>query len=225
MERPEGIVFLCALWFIMGGQPTLYRKTCNIFNPLALLLFFKMILFSCGRLVRSSYSPLVYFESVRSGRLVLLYYMLKLSSAKYHHFWSSHILSSRPHYINAHTKLQHAWHLLEELQRQHKGVYREEVFYQNHFCITKIISLVFMFSCMSDIEHYQNEYENGRTRGILRNDPLANKLGMVEDGLSYSPIKVLALTLQSCIGRTQFASDLLHYFYFVTPSYQFKHHI
>ena len=75
-----------------------------------------------------------------------------------------------------------------------------------------------MFSCMSDIEHYQNEYENGRTRGILRNDPLANKLGMVEDGLSYSPIKVLALTWQGCIGRTYFASDLLHYFYFVTPS-------
>ena len=38
------------------------------------------------------------------------------------------------------------------------------------------------------------------------------------DGLSCSPIKVLALTLQSCIGRTYFASDLLHYFYFVTPS-------
>ena len=98
----------------MGGQLTLYRKTCNIFNLLALLLFFKMILFSCGRLTRSSFSPLVYFESVRSGRLVLLYYMLKLSSAKYHHFWSSHILSSRTHYINAHTILQHAWHLLEE---------------------------------------------------------------------------------------------------------------
>ena len=76
----------------------------------------------------------------------------------------------------------------------------------------------FMFSCMSDIEHYQNEYENGRTRGILRNNSLANKLGMVEDGLSYSPIKVLALTWQGCIGRTCFASDLLHYFYFVTPS-------
>ena len=39
-----------------------------------------------------------------------------------------------------------------------------------------------------------------------------------EDALSYSPIKVLSLTLQSCIGRTYFASDLLHYFYFVTPS-------
>ena len=38
------------------------------------------------------------------------------------------------------------------------------------------------------------------------------------DALSYSPIKVLALTLQSCIGRTYFAFDLLHYFYFVTPS-------
>ena len=75
-----------------------------------------------------------------------------------------------------------------------------------------------MFSCMSGIEHYQNEYENGRTRGILRNNPMANKLDMVEDGLSYSPIKVLALTLQSCIGRTYFASDLLHYLYFVTPS-------
>ena len=164
MERPEGILFICALWFIMGGQPTLYRKTCNIFNLLALLLFFNMILFSCGRLVRSSCSPLVYFESVRSGRLVLLYYMLKLSSAKCHHFWSSHILSSRPHYINAHNKLQHAWHLLKELQRQHKGVYREAVLDQNHFCITKKISLVFMFSCMSDIQHYQNEYENGRTK-------------------------------------------------------------
>ena len=132
MERPEGILFLCALWFTMGGQPTLYRKTCNIFNLLALLLFVKMILFSylismflvgksskyiCGRLFRSSCSTLVYFESVRSGRLVLLYYMLKLSSAQYHHFWSSHILSSRPQYINAHTKLQHAWHLSEELQR------------------------------------------------------------------------------------------------------------
>ena len=76
----------------------------------------------------------------------------------------------------------------------------------------------FIFSCMSDIEHYQNEYENGRTRGILQNDPVANKIGMVEDGLSYSPIKVLALILQSCIGCTYFASDLLHFFYFVTPS-------
>ena len=46
---------------------------------------------------------------------------------------------------------------------------------------------------MSDIEHYQNEYENGRMRGILWNDPLANKLGKVEDGISYSPIKVLAI--------------------------------
>ena len=77
------------------------------------------------------------------------------------------------------------------------------------------MSLVFMFSCMSDIEHYQNEYENGRTRGILRNDPLANKLGMVEDGLSYSPIKVLALTFQGYIGRTYLATDALHCFYFV----------
>ena len=72
-----------------------------------------------------------------------------------------------------------------------------------------------MFSCMSDIEHYQNEYENGRTRGILRNNPLANKLGMVEDGLSYSPIKVLALTFQGYIGRTYLATDALHCFYFV----------
>ena len=70
---------------------------------------------------------------------------------------------------------------------------------------------------MLDIEHYQNEHENGRMGGILRNYPLANKLGMVEDGLSYSPIKVLALTWQGCIGRTHFAYDLLHHFYFVTP--------
>ena len=72
-----------------------------------------------------------------------------------------------------------------------------------------------MFSCMLDIEHYQNEYENGRTRGILQNDPLANKLGMVEDGLSYSPIKVLALTFQGYIARTYLATDALHCFYFV----------
>ena len=72
-----------------------------------------------------------------------------------------------------------------------------------------------MFSCMSGTEHYQNEYENGRTRGILRNNPLANKLGMVEDGLSYSPIKVLALTFQGYIGRTYLATDALHCFYFV----------
>ena len=119
-DRKEGMIFLYALWFIMGGQQTLYRKTCNIFNLLALLLIFNMILFSslirmllvgkssrviCGRLVRSSCSPFVYFESVRSGQLVLLYYMLKLSYANYHHFWSSHILCSRPYYINAHTKL------------------------------------------------------------------------------------------------------------------------
>ena len=142
MERPEGIVFLCALWFIVVGQPTLYRKTCNIFNLLALLLFFKMILFSslismfllgkssrdiCDRLVRSSCSPIVYFQSVRSGRLVLLYYMLKLSSAQYHHFWSSHILSSRPHYINAHIKLQHAWHLLEVAKIGQRGLQGESI--------------------------------------------------------------------------------------------------
>ena len=89
MERPEGIVFVCALWFIMGAQPTLYRKTCNIFNLLALLLFFNMILFSslismflvgkcsrdiCGRLVRSSCSPLVYFESV--GQIDLFFFTI-----------------------------------------------------------------------------------------------------------------------------------------------------
>ena len=72
-----------------------------------------------------------------------------------------------------------------------------------------------MFSCMSGIEHYQNEYENARTRGILRNNPMANKLDMVEDGLSYSPIKVLALTFQGYIGRTYLATDALHCFYFV----------
>ena len=118
------------------------------------LLISSICLLFCSSLRRSSslavdWSGRVvlpqYFESVRSGRLVLLYYMLKLSSAKCHHFWSSHILSSRPHYINAHNKLQHAWHLLKGLQRQHKGVYREAVLDQNHFCITKKISLVFMF--------------------------------------------------------------------------------
>jgi hypothetical protein len=61
MERQEGIVFLCALWFIMGGQQTLYRKTCNIYNLLALLLFFNMFLFysssistSCSLLGRAA---------------------------------------------------------------------------------------------------------------------------------------------------------------------------
>ena len=37
------------------------------------------------------------------------------------------------------------------------------------------------------------------------------------DDLSYSSIKVLALTWQGCIGRTYLAYDVLHYFYFVTP--------
>ena len=39
-----------------------------------------------------------------------------------------------------------------------------------------------------------------------------------EDGLSCSPIKVPVLIWQCFIGRTYFASDLFHYFYFVTPS-------
>ena len=36
-----------------------------------------------------------------------------------------------------------------------------------------------------------------------------------EDALSYSPIKVLALTFQEYIGRTYLATDALHCFYFV----------
>ena len=35
------------------------------------------------------------------------------------------------------------------------------------------------------------------------------------DALSYSPIKVLALTFQGYIGRTYLATDALHCFYFV----------
>ena len=36
-----------------------------------------------------------------------------------------------------------------------------------------------------------------------------------EDALSYSPIKVLALTFQVYIGRRYLATDALHCFYFV----------
>ena len=36
-----------------------------------------------------------------------------------------------------------------------------------------------------------------------------------EHALSYSPIKVLALTFQGCIARTYLASNTLHCFYFV----------
>ena len=36
-----------------------------------------------------------------------------------------------------------------------------------------------------------------------------------EDALSYSPIKVLALTFQGYIARTYLAIDALHCFYFV----------
>ena len=84
-----------------------------------------------------------------------------------------------------------------------------------------------MSSCMSDIEHYRNEYENGRMRGIWRNNPLGNKLGMLEDGLSYSPIKVLALTFQGYIARTYLTTDALHCFYFVELplAYPFSVHI
>ena len=39
------------------------------------------------------------------------------------------------------------------------------------------------------------------------------------DALSYSPIKVLALTWQGYIGRTYLANDALHCFYFVTPPF------
>ena len=35
------------------------------------------------------------------------------------------------------------------------------------------------------------------------------------DALYYSPIKVLALTFQGCIGRIYLATDALHCFYFV----------
>ena len=35
------------------------------------------------------------------------------------------------------------------------------------------------------------------------------------DALSYSPIKVLALTFQGYIGRTYLTTDPLHCFYFV----------
>ena len=35
-----------------------------------------------------------------------------------------------------------------------------------------------MFSCISDIEHDHNEYENARIRGILRKSAMANKLGI-----------------------------------------------
>lgn len=35
-----------------------------------------------------------------------------------------------------------------------------------------------MFSCILDIEHDHNEYENARIRRILRNSAMANKLGI-----------------------------------------------
>ena len=35
-----------------------------------------------------------------------------------------------------------------------------------------------MFSCISDIEHDHNEYENASIRGILRKSAMANKLGI-----------------------------------------------
>ena len=58
IERHHGIAFLWALWFIMGGQPTLYRKKGNLNNMLP-LLFFNMFLF---------YSSLVSTVCSLSGR-------------------------------------------------------------------------------------------------------------------------------------------------------------
>ena len=130
----------------------------------------------------------------------------------------------------------------------HKGLQGASILY-----ITKIISLLFVFSCFTDIVRNHNQYKNAHIRRILRNRSIGNKLGIKglrsivdamkptcswpidsyseydpndyselkeskADGMSCSPIKVLALTFQSCIGHTYFASDLLHYFYFVTPS-------
>ena len=46
------------------------------------------------------------------------------------------------------------------------------------------------------------------------------------DALSYSPIKVLALTFQGYIGRTYLATDALHSLYFVAqPLTLFTHHV
>ena len=44
-----------------------------------------------------------------------------------------------------------------------------------------------------------------------------------EDSLSYSPIKVLALTFQGYIGRTYLATDALHCFYLLHYHYLSLH--
>src|SRR6266496_3885849 len=44
-------------------------------------------------------------------------------------------------------------------------------------CITKIISLLFMFSCFSDIICNHNEYQNPRIRRILWNTAMTYKIG------------------------------------------------
>jgi hypothetical protein len=60
----------------------------------------------------------------------------------------------------------------------HKGLQGAPIILVHPLHYTKIMSLLFMFSCFSDSEHNHNEYENAHIRRILRNSAMANKLGI-----------------------------------------------
>ena len=97
IEGQHGIAFLWALWFIMGGQPTLYAKKWNLKNMLP-LLFFNMFLF-CYSLF-STYSMFLVRKGSRdiwSQQLIELAYTwsigFQLLAEMQHHIFKPVLLS------------------------------------------------------------------------------------------------------------------------------------
>ena len=73
--------------------------------------------------------------------------------------------------------------------------------------------------CNANALHLQIHAQNMILTVILLEGDLSQCSSLVEeseeDALSYSPIKVLALTFQGYIALTYLATDALHCFYFV----------
>ena len=73
--------------------------------------------------------------------------------------------------------------------------------------------------CNANALHLQIQAQSDPNNGSELEGDLSQCSSLVEeseaDALSYSPIKVLALTFQGYIGRTYLATAALHCFYFV----------
>ena len=110
------------------------------------------------------------------GNKLSIQYIMNLSSASYPCFWSlffvylCQIILMHAPYYNTHG-LSHQNPVIA-----HKGLQGAPIL--EYLCITKTISLLFMFSCFSDIVCDYNEYKNAHIRRILRNSSMGNKLGI-----------------------------------------------